>query len=410
MKKIGYLNLKNILAISVLVSLLYGSFWASGQTIATDNNPEVVDLNRQIREKREQAKALQDKQKTYELALAQKQTEKADLNNQIAVLDNHLAKTQIEVDSIKIDLQETDLEIRKKTIEIADKEETIIKQKDHIGSVIRLLYKQGQASSLEILLLHDSFSEFLNQLKYLGDVNGELTQSLRGLSDLKDGLEKDKQNLEIKLAKIEKLKKSYDEKLAKLSSVKDEKTAILSQVMGSEEEYQNLIAAVRAEQAQASADISNYEGKVRLKLANKIENLAGNGTFIWPVPKNTITAYFHDPDYPFRRSFEHPAIDIRAPQGTPVRSAAPGYVARAKDSGMGYSYIMVVHSDGLATVYGHISKIMVKEDEYVEQGQVIGLSGATPGTPGAGKFTTGPHLHFEVRLNGIPVDPLGYLN
>lgn len=410
MIKLQKINYKSILALSICVSLLYGSVSVWGQANSEETNPDVIDLNRQIREKREQTKSLQDKQKAYEKALAEKQTERADLNNQIAILDNHLAKSQIEVDSILIDLQETDLEIRKKNIEIADKEETIGKQKEHIGSVIRLLYKQGQASSLEILLLHDSFSQFLNQLKYLGDVNGELTQSLRNLSDLKDGLEKDKQTLEIKLAQMEKLKITYEEKLAQLKAQKEDKVTILSQVMGSEEQYQDLIRAARAEQAQANADISNIESKVRQKLAAKNEVISGDGTFRWPVAKNVITAYFHDPSYPFRRSFEHPAIDIRAGQGSPVRSAAPGYVARAKDSGLGYSYIMIVHSNGLATVYGHISKILVKEDEYVAQGQLIGLSGGTPGTPGAGRFTTGPHMHFEVRLNGIPVDPLGYLN
>jgi len=130
---------------------------------------------------------------------------------------------------------------------------------------------------------------------------------------------------------------------------------------------------------------------------------------IWPVPKNYITTYFHDPDYPFRYLFEHPGWDIRAGQGTEIDAAESGYVAHAQMNGTKYAYIMIIHANGLSTVYGHVSKIFVKADDYVTQGEPIGLSGGTPGTVGAGPFTTGPHLHFEVRQDGIPVDPAGYL-
>ena len=70
---------------------------------------------------------------------------------------------------------------------------------------------------------------------------------------------------------------------------------------------------------------------------------------------------------------------------------------------------MIIHGDGLSTVYGHISKALVSQEDYVAQGQAIALSGGLPGTTGAGRLTSGPHLHFEVRKDGIPVDPASFL-
>jgi murein DD-endopeptidase MepM/ murein hydrolase activator NlpD len=102
-------------------------------------------------------------------------------------------------------------------------------------------------------------------------------------------------------------------------------------------------------------------------------------------------------------------MDLAGPQGTAIETAAPGYVARVyKGQDYGY-YVMIIHANGFATLYAHMSRIDVEVDQYVGRGQVIGLTGGRPGTSGAG-FSTGPHLHFEVRLNGIPVNPLAYLD
>ena len=167
------------------------------------------------------------------------------------------------------------------------------------------------------------------------------------------------------------------------------------------------------DQINADRDISKLEREKRkvLEEEKKQKKLNdSNKKLSWPVnPQKGISTYFHDPDYPFRYLFEHPGIDIRTPQGTPIKAPANGYVARAKDAGMGYSYIMLIHDNGISTVYGHVNRIYVKEDQFVSRGEVIGLTGGAPGTRGAGRLTTGPHLHFEVRLNGIPVNPLDYL-
>lgn len=195
----------------------------------------------------------------------------------------------------------------------------------------------------------------------------------------------------------------------------DLKENLLEQTFASEKKFQNFLLQSKYEEEQVSNEIYSLEKNIRQKLeeSDKIFSEGNSGSVVlsWPVdPGRGITATFHDPDYPFRYIFEHPAIDIRVSQGKSVGAAAPGYVAKVKNGGIGgYSYIMLIHANGLSTVYGHLSRLDVQEDTYVIRGQTIGLSGGMPGTPGAGKLTTGPHLHFEVRLDGLPVNPLDYL-
>lgn len=397
---------------TLLIAIMATLVVAFSASAATDVSKEVQDLNNTISQRKKELDTIKNKQDQYRKAIEAKQAEKASLQNQLAIVDDQMSQAQLSLDQVKIDVETTNLEIQKTNLEIADTDESIAANKSQLGSAIKLLSQENNRSQLEILLLNNYLTEYISQVKYLEDINGKISDGLTDLKTAKDELADSKSKLDANKEKLRTLRQQLEQQQVSLASEKDTKIYILDQTKSSEAEYQRLLNQAKREQQSAAADIVSLERSMRNKMnqqggANKLP-LKYNG-FIWPVPKNTITALFHDPSYPFRYVFEHPAIDIRAGQGTPLKAAASGYVGRAKDGGMGYSYIMLVHGDGLATVYGHVSKIYVKEDEYVSQGQIIGLSGAMPGTPGAGPLTTGPHLHFEVRLNGIPVNPLEYL-
>ncbi len=400
---------KNIAIFILIFIFLSNPIISLGQAEA--DNQEVKDLNKQIQEQKDRIKKIQDQQKVYSQAIEQKQREKASLNNQLAILENRLAKAALDIASAATEIDRTNLEIAKVNLEIKDKDAQIESQKEHIASVVRLMQKQDDKSSLEILLLNGTLNDFVSQVKYLEDINKEIGKSLESLKGLKQELENQQKNLGAKQKELTGLVADLEDKKLSLSGEQENKVNLLDQTRSSEREYQRLLNQARREQEQAQSDIVSLEKTVRAKLqkisGEKLE-FNDNG-FIWPVIKNRVMAYFHDPDYPYRYIFEHPAVDIRASQGSSLKAAASGYVAIAKDAGKGYSYIMIVHGNGLATVYGHVSRIFVSPDEYVVQGQAIGLSGGMPGTSGAGPLTTGPHLHFEIRLNGVPVDPLEYL-
>lgn len=133
-------------------------------------------------------------------------------------------------------------------------------------------------------------------------------------------------------------------------------------------------------------------------------------TFIRPV-SGSITYGWHDPNYPYLNSVgEHTGIDIAVAQGTPVKSAGAGTVVNmVNGSSEQASYIAISHGNGLITRYAHLSRLDVKVGDQVKQRDIIGLSGGKPGTPGAGPYSNGAHLHFEVLLNGASVDPEKYL-
>ena len=403
---------KTALLIIFIAGLLCAVPFVFGQNnYSTDQ--EINDLNQKIINQNKQILDLKVKQQEYQNQISAKQKDKVNLSNQLSILDNSLAKTQLEIESTNLEIDKKMLEIKKTEIDSADIDTEIENQKNHLETLLRLVYKEDQISTLEMLLLNNSLTEFLNQAQYLQEANSEIVNSVNKLKIDKERIEQNRKNLEDQNKQLADLKSSLDDKKDNLSYDQANKNNLLEETKSSEQAYKTLLLKAKKEQQQAEAEVAGIEQLIRQKMSQKDKNRLNNGnnTIAWPVPKNTVVTKFHDPDYPYRNIIgEHPAVDIRSKQGTTISAAADGYVAKVKfDGSKAYSYIMIIHGNGLATVYGHVSAVYVATDQYVTQGQAIGRSGGMPGGVGSGPFTTGPHLHFEVRLNGLPVDPEQYL-
>jgi murein DD-endopeptidase MepM/ murein hydrolase activator NlpD len=136
----------------------------------------------------------------------------------------------------------------------------------------------------------------------------------------------------------------------------------------------------------------------------------GTISLLWPgEPSEGISAYFEDDAYEARFGIPHHAVDIPMPQESIVTAAADGTVVKVSDNGMGFNSLVIRHKNGFVTMYGHVTEFLVAEGDEVSAGEAIALSGGRPGTKGAGRLTTGSHLHFEVLKDGEQVDPLRYL-
>lgn len=401
-------------------ALLVGAFLVVAYIPATalefsldaNYNKEIWELNQEINEKRAAIDSLKRQAELYEKSLTSKRREIASLSYQVSTINQTITKISLEKEALELKIEEINLEIENTQLKIQATEDQIAQQKDRMAVLVRALFQADKQNNLlTILATQDDVGDYFSQLQNLETLQNELLNGLGYLANLKLALVDEEVRLDQNRDDIQKLQGELEAKTEVLEAQKDVKFTLIDQTRGEEGKYQQLLQELKEEQNRINNDIVQLERVAREKLNRQLQEgkTLGSEPMLWPVPGRFITSYFHDPDYPYRYIFEHPAIDIRAEQGTPIKAAASGYVARAKDGGSGYSYIMIIHDDGLSTVYGHVSAIYVTEGMFVSQSQIIGLTGGTPGTPGAGRLTTGPHLHLEVRVNGIPVNPLNYL-
>ncbi len=407
---------KNKLAFLVILSLLILS---SSFVIAQKNDynlyantPEIQDINEQIEDSKNKIENLKKAAEEYAQKVEEYKAKSATLKNQIGLLDNQILKIELDIKTTQLQVDKTKLELESMDYQIAKEKNEIDRQKENLMEYIKLIHQNDQKSYLEILILNDSFADFFSQLSYLEEIQANIKNTVDRLKLLKEAIEVQKVDKERQKQELEQLQLTLEAQEAKLKDEQKAKEVLLLETKSSEIQFQKLLVEAKQRQNEIDSDVLNLQEQLKNKVARIRSGSSSPKTTLvsWPSPPpHIITAYFHDPDYPYRYIFEHPAIDLRAQQGSQIKAPANGYVARAKDAGYGYSYIILIHDNGISTVYGHVSAIYVKPDTYVKAGDVIGLTGGMPGTLGAGRLSTGPHLHFEVRLNGIPVNPLEYL-
>lgn len=401
---------------AVALSGVYRMQQAEATDTATGGNKEEIDaLNDRIAEKREKIAQLEKSIEKYKKDIQQKRLESVSLSNQIAILDNRTLQIDIDIEATEAKLDALNLEIQRLELTIDDKEVSIERQKKLLGELVRTIHQNQSKTVIEIFAAYDSFSDFYNRLQYLRTIERDLGKSARGLRLGKEELEGQRDQREQIKVSFEEVREDLENKKIDLEEQTNYKASLLAQTQSSELKFKTLVDSLRDQYQAIENEITGIEQEVRRRLEaeQRLEDVAGaDGTLLsWPTQSRYVTCGFHCGGYPYAHVFKHSGTDIRAAQGTPIKAAASGYVARAKrcTTASCYSFVMLIHADGIATVYGHMSAIYVTEDQFVTRGDVIGLTGGTPGTVGAGPFVTGAHLHFEVRKNGVPVDAMNYL-
>lgn len=398
----------------MVMAVIFVSTFSGGVFVLaeTTNTEDIQALNKEIAARKEKIAELEKTIAEYNKQITVKQTEARSLKNQLGILDTSVAKLNADIDLTKEKIYQTELEIQQLTLSIDDKNHVMTKQKKIVNQMVKQIYEGDQKNFFEIMLTYDNFSDFYNELKQTEDVYVDLGKSVKMLRLAKEDLEGKKTLVESKRASLAGLKVQLEGKKNSLNQQIGAKENLLASTKSSEVRYQTLLSSLKKQYQAIESEVRTYEERVRKKLEDQDKiKTTGSVALSWPVPSHYITSYFHDPDYPYRNVFEHSAIDLRASQGTPVKAAASGYVGRSRRCTVSscYAYVLLIHTGTISTVYGHLSQIIVEDDQFVNRGDIIGYSGGKPGTVGAGPFVTGAHLHFEVRQNGLPSNPLSYL-
>lgn len=358
-----------------------------------DYKGELADLNSQYAE-------LQKEQDAINASINKAKSEK---EKQLAVkkeLDGqiYLTRQQIQVLEEKISLLNDN--IGEKEIEIIDKQADIDDNYTLFKKRVRAMYMSGDSSTMGLILGADDFYDFLTRAEVLSRIAEHDRELIERLQKDKADIEEAKAEIEADRADLEGSVTNLDGLKSTLSGQLEQTQKQIQDISALEEQFLKDKAKNQQEMAAVQADIDDIYAKLE-----SMGDYVG-GEFLWPVPGySNITSYY---GWRFNNSDFHTGIDISGASvyGKKIVAANSGkvvFVQRSYTPGKGYGiYLIIDHGGGMSTLYGHTSEILVDVGDYVTRGETIAKVGSTG-------WSTGPHLHFEIRVNGKHTNPLEYL-
>ena len=397
-------GLMTLLASAAAAGLLSVNDGARAQTIE--------ELRAELEQKKEGLEDAEARIQKFKEDIQLKRREARTLKDQIVVIDDSIEELTLTIAKTGAEIEKTSSEIKTVVGDIAAKEVEIAHQKEILAEYLRSLYTLKQQSSVTIFLKYATFSEAVTEAATYEELQARSQETLGTIKQLRDELAQKKIDLEEFQKSLEVLRQRQSEQQATLVASRESKERVLNLTKQQEGEYQRLLQQAQQAHRNAETDIQQLDAKIREELRQQgLGKLPSVGKLSWPInPIFGASCEFQCAGYPYQYLIgPHSGIDLPTNVGTPIQAPADGYVARVhRAGGAGYSYILIVHGDNISTVYGHLSGFAVKENTLVTRGTIIGYTGGAPGTNGAG-LSSGPHLHFEVRLNNVPVNPRNYL-
>ena len=337
------------------------------------------------------------------------------VSEQLRQIEEQLRQATAELGTIKEQRVAVENDITLNERQLAEAQKRLEGRESVFYKRVRDIYINGRLSYLDVVIGSKDFSDFANRLEVLKRIIDSDITLINEIKKERAEIEAHKQKLEADRAKLVELEKAALAKQAEIEQKKAERNVVLQKAQNDRATAMQAIEELNASSAQVSAMLKERQAARAAAAAaaaaaaqssggqGASDNwVQGTGQLGWPVSGEITSPYGYRVHPIWGTTIYHSGIDIGVDEGTPVHAADGGVVVWSGWMG-GYGYAVVIdHGNGLSTLYGHNSELAVDEGQSVAKGQVISYAGSTGNS-------TGPHVHFEVRVNGDPVDPMGYL-